>query len=106
MKERANKAEWDPWELPGVHIWKSHAEYSTRPVLIGTPYWQITRKEDWQLAEGEEKGLYYMWELDTESRKYHLRRASADCDELIKEGWDLDQRKGEERAAADPYRLR
>jgi hypothetical protein len=99
MRRREIQGEHEPYALPGVRVWKSHAEYSTRPVIIGTPYWQITREE---IEEKE----YYLWELDTTSRKYHLLRASVDFDELYKEGDALDRKKGEERAAADPFRLR
>jgi hypothetical protein len=96
MKEREIKAEHEPTSVPGVHVWKSHAETSTRPVIIGTPYYQITREE----------GQYHLWELDTTSRKYRLRKASTSFDELVDEGDALDRKIGEERAAADPYRFR
>ena len=84
--------------LPGTHIWKSHAEYSTRPVLTGTPYYQITKDEG--------DGTYYFWELETTTEKYHLRKSGTDFNELWEEGLRLDRKIGEERWAASPDRLR
>lgn len=96
MKEREPRTEYEPVSVPGVHIWKSHAEYSTVPAFSGTPYYQITREGD----------TYHLWELETPSHKYHLRRTSTDFTELVEEGYALDRKIGEERAAADPYRFR
>lgn len=77
--------------LPGLHIWKGFMEFFTAPTLSGYPYWEITKDDN----------LYWLWELDTNTVRYHVRKSGPDFDPLWEEGLDLDQKLRDEKEG--PY---